>query len=49
MQAQPFSYTIDAFTDPEGQPLTYTAELEEDGGALPSVADIRPDHPHFHC
>ncbi len=35
MQAQPFSYTIDAFTDPEGQPLTYTAELE-DGGALPA-------------
>ena len=35
MQADAFSYTIDAFTDPEGQPLTYTAELE-DGGALPA-------------
>ena len=34
MQAEAFSYTIDAFTDPEGETLTYTVE-PEDGDALP--------------
>ena len=41
MQAEAFSYTIDAFTDPEGETLTYTAELE-DGGVLPSWLSFTP-------
>ena len=41
MQAEAFSYTIDPFTDPEGETLTYTAE-REDGGALPSWLSFNP-------
>ena len=38
---EPFSYTFDAVTDPEGHSVAYTAMLD-DGGALPAWLSFNP-------
>ena len=45
IEGAPFSYQAPAFTDPEGDPVTYAASLD-DGRRPAIVADLRRRNPH---